>query len=316
MPPPPARHPKKSHEPTGRGTAGQYALIDQLRSHFPSPRLCDALAVSRSGYHASRRRQPGPRARQQVVLLQAIEKVRAHRHARCYGSPRMTHQLRRQGHQVSENRVARLMRANHLRARPRRPYRPKTTQPDHAACPSPNLLASAPAPIAPGQQLVSDITYIPTAEGWLYLALVVDRFSRSVFGWHLADSFTRTGLPRPGPRPPHRPDRPQAIFHSDRGCQYTAALLRGQLARLGLRQSMSARGHCYDNAMAESVFAALKAEALPPEQPFASRALARSALFDYLETFYNRQRLHSSLGYRPPREFLDLYFQTHPLALH
>ncbi|MCP5515716.1 MAG: IS3 family transposase [Verrucomicrobiales bacterium] len=169
----------------------------------------------------------------------------------------------------------------------------------------------------PGQQLVSDITYIPTAEGGLYLALVVDRFSRSVFGWHLADSLHadlvchaldhahRTGL-----------IGPQAIFHSDRGCPYTAALLRGQLARLGLRQSMSARGHCYDNAMAESVFAALKAEALPPEQPFASRALARSALFDYLETFYNRQRLHSSLGYRPPREFLDLYFQTHPLALH
>lgn len=158
---------------------------------------------------------------------------------------------------------------------------------------------------------VSDITYIPTQEGWLYLALVLDLFSRAILGWKLGSSLHATlvtgalrraldtGLIVPG-----------AIFHSDRGCQYTAGITRALLARHGLCQSMSAAGFCYDNAFAESAFASLKSELFDEDQPFPSKAAASTAIFDYLETFYNRKRLHSSLDYLSPQSFLNRYFQN------
>jgi transposase InsO family protein len=223
----------------------------------------------------------------------------------------MTHELHSLGLSCTENRVARLMRSAGLRARPRAPFRPKTTRPDHAAHPSPNLLATAPAPTAPGTHLVSDITSIPTHEGWLYLAVVLDLFSRSILGWKLADSFHTevvtsalrraidTGLVTPG-----------ALFHSDRGCQYSALPTGQLLARHGLRQSMSAAGYCYDNAFAESAFASLKSELLEDGAPFPTKAAAATAVFDYLETFDNRKRRHSSLAYQAPQAFLDRYFQN------
>jgi len=203
------------------------------------------------------------------------------------------------------------MQANAIIARPRRAFRPKTTQPDHAAHPSPNHLAKAGPPTAPGTQIVSDITYIPTTEGWLYLAVVIDLFSRCILGWKLSDSMqsalvadalsraVSTGLVAKG-----------AIFHSDRGCQYSSSQIRTLLADFGLQQSMSAKGYCYDNAFAESTFASIKNEALPPEHCFPTRKAAYRALFDYLETFYNRSRLHSSLGYKSPEAFLNHYFQN------
>ena len=209
------------------------------------------------------------------------------------------------------------MRASGLRARPRKPFRPKTTRPDHAAHPSPNLLAHAAAASAPGTHIVSDITYIPTREGWLYLAVVIDLFSRAVLGWKLSESLHTevvtgalrraldTGLVSAN-----------ALFHSDRGCQYSAALTRELLKRRGLRQSMSAAGYCYDNAFAESAFASLKTELLDDGQPFASKAAASTAVFDYLETFYNRKRLHSALGYQSPHDFLNHYFQTQNPSLN
>ena len=217
----------------------------------------------------------------------------------------------------SENRIARLMRWQGMRARARKPFRPKTTRADHAARPSPNLLAAAAAPQAPGTHLVSDITYIPTREGWLYLAVVIDLFSRTILAWKLSSSLQAeivrgalqralgTGL-----------IKQNALFHSDRGCQYSAGETRQLLARHGLRQSMSAAGHCYDNAFAESVFASLKAELPHDGQPFASIRAAQSALFDYLETFYNRTRRHSALGYQSPRAFLNHYFQNQNPSLN
>lgn len=203
------------------------------------------------------------------------------------------------------------MRRSGMRASKRKPFRPRTTQPDHAAHPSPNLLAVAGRASAPGAQLVSDITYIPTREGWLSLAVVMDLFSRSILGWKLSDSLhtevvtgalqraLSTGL-----------IGKDAIFHSDRGCQYSTRQTRQLLAQHGLRQSMSAAGYCYDNAFAESAFASLKSELLHDGQPFASKEAARRALFDYLETFYNRKRRHSALNYQSPRAFLDSYFQN------
>jgi putative transposase len=282
-----------------------------MRDSFAITELCVAFGVSRSGYHALRRRPMGPRAQHTKKLLHQMNAIHDHRHTRSYGSPRMTHELRSLGLSCSENRGARLMRTVHLRARARKPFRPRTTHPDQAAKPSPNLLAAAGPASAPGRQLVSDITYIPTREGWLYLALVIDLFSRSILGWKLSGSLhtevvtgalqraLSTGL-----------IGKDAIFHSDRGCQYSALATRQLLARHGLRQSMSAAGYCYDNAYAESAFASLKNELLPEGQHFASKAAASSALFDYRETFYNRKRRHSALNYQSPRAFLDSYFQN------
>lgn len=282
-----------------------------MRHSFSISEICHALGVSRSGYHAALGRIPGRRRESNVRLLAYMNSIHADRHTRCYGSPRMTRELQGLGLACSENRVARLMRSNRLRATPRKPFRPKTTRPDHAAHPSPNLLAKAGAPSAPGTHLVSDITYIPTHEGWLYLAIVLDLYSRSILGWKLADSLHTevvtgalrramdTGIVAPG-----------ALFHSDRGCQYSAASTRALLARYSLRQSMSAAGYCYDNAFAESTFASLKSELLDDGAPFASKAAATTAVFDYLETFYNRTRRHSSLNYQSPHAFLDSYFQT------
>jgi putative transposase len=286
-------------------------LIDAMRDQFALTELCKALGVSRSGYHTARRPRATARAQANAQLLEQMNSIHAHRHTRCYGSPRMTRELAARGHACSKNRVARLMRLHGLRARPRRPFRPKTTTPDHGAHPSPNLLAEAAPALAPGVQLVSDITYIPTAEGWLYLAVVIDLFSRCVLGWKLSETLHSelvttaislaldSGLVVPG-----------AIFHSDRGCQYSAALTRDLLNRASLRQSMSAKGYCYDNAFAESAFASLKAELFIDGQPFASRRAAATAIFDYFECFYNRRRRHSALDYRSPNDFLNHYFHS------
>jgi transposase InsO family protein len=286
-------------------------LIHELRGNFDITELCDALGVSRSGYHGSLTRSPGPRTKANQQLLKEMKIIHDHRHTRAYGSPRMARELRASGQPCSENRVARLMRLHGMRARPRRPFRPKTTSPDHAAHPSPNLLAQAGPPDAPGRQIVSDITYIPTSEGWLYLAVVIDLFSRCVLGWKLSSSLHSdvvaaalsqahaTGLIPRG-----------ALFHSDQGCQYSSGQIRSLLARYGLVQSMSARGYCYDNAFAESAFASIKNEVLPEGQSFPSRQAASTALFDYFQTFYNRRRLHSSLDYLSPETFLNQYFQN------
>jgi putative transposase len=288
-----------------------------MRSSFPISDLCDALDVSRSGYYAAQSRPPSSRSIANAQILDEITLVHSHRHTRSYGSPRMARFLKQRGTSCSENRVARLMRNHGLRARPRRPFRPKTTNPDHAAHPSPNLLAKADPPSAPGQQIVSDITYIPTHEGWLYLAVVLDLFSRAILGWKLSESLQSdvvagalsqamaTGIPSK-----------DAIFHSDRGCQYTSSQIRGELARYGFQQSMSAKGYCYDNAFAESLFASLKNEVLPPEQIFDSKLSASRSLFDYLETFYNRTRLHSSLNYKSPENFLKEFFQNQKPTLN
>ncbi len=282
-----------------------------MRHSFALTELCTALRVSTSGYHAARTRLPGRRQASNSQLLAQMISIHGDRHTRCYGSPRMTHELQCLGLPCSENRVARLMRSAGLRARPRKPFRPKTTRPDHAAHPSPNLLAEAGAPTAPGTQIVSDITYIPTREGWLYLAVVLDLFSRAILGWKLSDSLhTEVVTGALGRALATGLIQPEALFHSDRGCQYSAALTRQLLAHHGLRQSMSAAGCCYDNAFAESAFASLKSELLEDGAPFASKAAATTSVFDYLQTFYNRKRRHSSLGYQSPQVFLDRYFQN------
>jgi putative transposase len=180
-----------------------------------------------------------------------------------------------------------------------------------AACPSPNLLAAATSPQAPGTHLVSDITYIPTREGWLYLVVVLDLFSRCILGWKLAETM-ESGLITAALRRAFDTGlvAPQAIFHSDRGSQYSSGPTRRLLKRLGWQQSMSAVGYCYDNAFAESLFASIKSELLPEEGIFQAKSEAHTAIFDYLECFYNRRRLHSALDYQSPQNFLTRYFQN------
>jgi putative transposase len=287
-----------------------------MRANFPITELCEALGVSRGAYHAAGKRPAGKRAQENQRLLEQIKITHIHRHTRCYGSPRMTRELQKRGLRCSENRIAKLMRRHGLRARPRKPFRPRTTRPDHAAHPSPNLLAAASAPSAPGTQLVSDITYIPTAEGWLYLAVVIDLYSRAILGWKVSDSL-HTELVLAALRQAMESGwvSPDAIFHSDRGCQYSAAATRQLLRHHGLRQSMSASGYCYDNAFAESAFASLKNELLEDGKAFDSKVAARTVLFDYLQTFYNRKRLHSSLDYQSPHAFLNQYSQIQSQSL-
>ena len=288
-----------------------------MRVSYSISELCQALDVSRSAYFAARTRPLSRRAQDNQQLLAQIQSIHAHRHTRCYGSPRVTRALHTMGHACSVNRVARIMRSQGLRARKRKPYRPKTTTPDHQACPSPNLLAQASAPTAPGQQVVSDITYIPTREGWLYLVVIVDLFSRCILGWNISTSLhAKLVLGALQRAIQSRLLTKGAIFHSDRGCQFSAAPTRQQLTLHGLRQSMSAQGYCYDNAYAETTFASLKGELFVHEQPFETQAQARTAIFDYIESFYNRTRLHSSLGYRSPLSVLKDHFQKKQTSLN
>lgn len=282
-----------------------------MRTRYSINELCEALDLSRSGFYAWRTRKaaPGPRATENALLKTQIKRIHAHRYTRFYGSPRMTAELNSKGLSCTVNRVARLMRSEGIRARPKKAFRPKTTHPDHAATPSPNLLAKTDSPQRPGEQLVSDITYVPTREGWMYLAVVIDLYSRTVMGWDLSDSLCASGTIRAIQRAIRsRQIHSKAIFHSDRGCQYTSQALRQTIALPQWRQSMSAKGYCYDNAFAESYFASLKAESFPDHGVFETRNQAKLAIFDYIETFYNRRRRHSSLGMLSPAQALELYF--------
>ena len=220
-------------------------MITNMKGSYSIKELCDALGVSRGGYHAASARPVAARLAANEKLLVRMQAIHADRHTRCYGSPRMTKELRATGSLCSVNRVAHVMRAAGLRVRARSPYRPKTTQVDHAAAPSLNLLAQAAPAEKPGTHLVSDITYIPTKEGWLYLAVVIDLFSRAILGWSVAESMHATLVTEALQRAMDSGQVERgALFHSDRGCQYSATLTRSCLARYGLRQSMSAKGYC------------------------------------------------------------------------
>lgn len=283
-----------------------------MRDEFSICDLCEAFGVSRSGYYKWRQAPKSQRALQNARLLSCIREVHADAHLRCYGSPRMTHELRDRGIACSENRVARVMRTHQIQGRRKRAFRPRTTTRGSAKA-SPNLLKHS-KPTAPGQVLVSDITYVATREGWLYLAVVMDLFTRLITGWAIRESLhadlVLDALDRNHSRPSS--SRPPVLFHSDRGCQYSSSAFRSRLRLLRMRQSMSARGYCYDNAACESFFATIKTEAFPQDGVFESQQQARLAIFEYLETFYNPRRKHSALGYLSPRQFLQNHFQSKP----
>lgn len=264
--------------------------------------MCRVLEVSRSGLYAWRRR-PRPAARVQRDAELRVHICTIHAASRgTYGSPRVHAQLQRDDVQVGRSRVERLMRAEGLRGKVRRRFR-RTTDSEHTLPVAPNTLDRQFDVEAPDRVWAGDITYIPLASGFTYLAVVMDLFSRRVVGWAMAEHL-RTELVEDaletalGAREP----APNMLHHSDRGCQYASARYREKLARLGIRASMSRRGECYDNAVVESFFGTLKQE-LVRDARWTTHAEARAAIHTYIEVFYNRRRLHSSLGYRSPADF-------------
>ena len=275
--------------------------------------MCDFFELTRQGYYAWRRRQaggPGARERSDAELLEAIVAVFTATRGR-YGAPRVHAELARQGWRVGHNRVARLMADNGLAGRDGRPPSVRTTVADPAATPSANVLNRDFSPAAPNQAWVTDITYLRSGEGFLFLAAIIDCYSRMVVGWAVADHLrTELCLAALDDAVARRQPEPGLIHHSDQGCQYTSFDYRRRLADLGMTQSMSRVGNCWDNAVAESFFSTLKLELIYTRREWETHADLKAALFEYIEVFYNRQRLHSTLDYCTPFEYDSLYANT------
>ena len=280
----------------------QQSLADEGQVTADVSALCALFKVSRSGYYAHRRKTQGQRQQQDQHLAQQIEEVFYASRA-TYGSPRLVAALREQGVHCGKNRIRRLMRERGLKARQKRRRRPRTTHSDPALPVAANLLGAVAAPTAINQQWVSDITYIETQEGWLYLAGTLDCYSRRLVGWQVSTSL-ESEVVLSAARRAFAGQQPASglIYHSDRGCQYASRNCQELLQQHGAQQSMSRKGNCYDNAMMESFWATLKTECFGDYRA-ATRAEAKSMLFDCIEVFYNRQRRHSALGYLSPLQF-------------
>jgi transposase InsO family protein len=266
--------------------------------------LCETLEVSTSGYYDWHRRQSQPAARVQQDLRLSEQIGRIHQESRqTYGSPRIQFELRQTGQLHGRNRIARLMRQQKLCGRVKGRFRVRTTDSHHDHPIAPNRLAELPAPTAANQIWLGDITYIPTGEGWLYLAGVMDRYSRRIVGWAMDQNIdTQLVLAAWEMAQSQRQPAPELVFHSDRGSQYASGDFRQALASSQTQASMSRPGNCYDNAVMEAFWSTLKME-LVYRQSFATRRQAREAIFEYIEVFYNRQRRHSALGYASPSAF-------------
>jgi transposase InsO family protein len=272
-----------------------------LKAEYQVQELAQALEVSPSGFYAHQHKPEGRRAQQNQRLGAQIKAI-FQDSRNTYGSPRIQASLRRQGQHHGKNRIARLMREHQLKARQKRRFVPCTTQTDRALPVVPNRLGRRPAPARPDQVWVADITYLPTDEGWIYLAVVLDACSRKVVGWAMALTL-ETPLVTEALARAQRERRPAPglLHHSDRGIQYASSAYRALLASSKMIPSMSRLANPYDNALAESFMATFKTEYCA--QIPVTRALARLRTFDYIETFYNPRRLHSALGYQSPVEF-------------
>jgi putative transposase len=291
----------------------RFQFIDGHRAEFAVGLMSKTLAVSPSGYYAWRSRSPSRREMANRELKATIRKV-LEDSDRTYGSPRIYQVMRQMGLLCSQNRVARLMRAEDLRAKQVRRFH-STTQRDHSHRVAANVLQRDFAAEQPNQKWLADITYIPTLEGWLYLAAILDLFGRRVVGWAMDERMT-TDLTlralqmalqqrRPGPG---------LVHHSDQGSQYTDGRYQALLARHGIQASMNSVGSCYDNAPMESFFGTLKSERVH-HILYRNRDEAKTDLFHFIEGWYNRWRLHSSLAYESPASFEQLYHHEQTIGL-
>jgi putative transposase len=279
----------------------KYWFMDRHRSSHGVQKMCRVIGASRSGYYGWRRQPQSNRQKDNEKILMEIRE--SHKNSRrAYGSPRITEDLRAQGMRCSENRVARLMKIHGIVGKAKKKFK-ATTNSKHNLPVAENLLKQNFVTEKPNAIWASDITYIPTLEGWLYLVVILDLYSRQVVGWAMSDRLTSGFVVKAlyqaiGRRHPAS----GCIFHSDRGIQYASADFRDVLKVYGFIQSMSRKGNCYDNAVAESFFHTLKTEHVY-EYRYETRAEARQSIFEYIEMFYNRQRRHSALGYRSPVSF-------------
>ena len=282
----------------------KFRFIEDHQGAHSVGKMAKVLKISRSGYYAWRCRPLSERDQAQKRLREEISVIQEHVKYR-YGSPRVTAELRRRGYRTGHNRVARIMRENELGRRPRKRFR-STTNSEHGLEVAENLLNRKFNVAAANMAWVSDITYVATSQGWLYLCVVIDLYSRKVVGWSMSSRIKTDlvlqalmmGLMRRNPPA-------ELIFHSDRGSQYCSHAFKKLLEKHGICQSMSRKGDCWDNAPCESYFKTLKIE-LCGGGAFPSRKVATAAIFEYIEVFYNRVRLHSSLGYLTPTEYEEL----------
>jgi putative transposase len=279
-----------------------FRFIDEHQGRWPVRLLCATLEVSPAGYYAWRRRPLSAQQQRRDTLRVEVRAIHAEVKAR-YGSPRIHAELAARGHGCCVNTVAKLMRDNSIAAKTARKFRCTTTDSDHDLPVADNLLNRQFNPSEANEVWLGDITYIPTREGWLYLAAVEDLFSRRVVGWSMADHMeSRLVVDALEMAVQRRLPDEGLLAHSDRGSQYASEHYRLLLAKHGIACSMSRRADCWDNAPMESFFASLKKE-LVHGANFATRTEARAALFEYIEVFYNGQRRHSSLGYVSPAEY-------------
>lgn len=280
----------------------RFAFIERHRTAWPVTVMCRVLKVTRQGFYAWLRREPGDRAERRDELARKVRRIHEDSGG-VYGSPRVHRQLVKEGEPVSENTVASVMHRNAISVRKTKAPRPRTTDSNHDHPIAPDLLAREFEAGRPNEKWVADITYLPTSGGFCYLAAIMDLYSRRIVGWHVADHLKaelvcaafRMALT-------HRQPLAGVIFHSDRGVQYASRRFRGLLKEAGMIQSMSRKGDCHDNAPMESWNGTLKRE-LVKGGPFRDTADARSAVFRWTEGFYNRWRLHSSLNYVSPAAF-------------
>lgn len=280
----------------------KFHFIKEHLQQFSMEAVCDVLEVSRSGYYAWRDRPRSGQAKRREELAAKIQLIHQE-NRQVYGSPRVCRVLRSQGESVCENTVSRVMRQHGIRAKTKKKFVPRTTNSVHNQPVADNLLNREFAAEGPNRKWTVDITYVPTDEGWLYLAGVLDLFSRKIVGWAMADHM-RTDLVSDALRMAivHRRPGKGMLHHSDRGVQYASEDYQQLLKEHHMDVSMSGRGECWDNACVESFWGTLKTELINHEH-YATRESARQAIFEYIEVFYNRKRLHSSLGYLSPEAF-------------
>ena len=283
-----------------------FRLIEAEKAQHPVSLLCSVLGVTRAGYYAWRRRGPSRRALSDAELSELIGRVFIDS-LETYGAPRVHAELREaHGIRVGRKRVARLMRQLELEGISRRGRRRCTTIPDPAAAPAPDLVGRRFTAARPNELWLADITYLPTREGWLFLAVVLDAYSRRIVGWSMRDDLkTELVVDALGMAVTRRKPPAGVVHHSDRGSQYTSLAFGATLRGSGLVASMGRRGDAYDNAACESVISTIKNE-LIKRQTWTSRDQARLAVFSYIETFYNPRRRHSALGYRSPIEYENM----------
>ena len=287
----------------------KYAWISNHSDSFPVAVMCEVLTASKSGYYASIKRAPSPRAQRQERIQSAVRTVHAESHG-IYGSSKIAHELTRNDglETACRNTVARTMRDLGLKSRVSKSLTPTTTKSDPTKPAAPNTLDRDFTAERPNQKWVADITYLWTLAGWVYVAVVLDLFSRKIVGWSIGDSLA-TPLVAEALRRAVESRRPiggELLHHSDRGCQYTSDAYQQTLRTLGIECSMSRTGECYDNAVAERFFWSFKYE-WTNHETFADLEAARRSVFKYIETFYNPVRIHQSLGYKSPDKFETEY---------